>query len=237
MNQLVNRRRSTIQRIPLAGGDHSDNPTQDTAPPGLPALPGAPGPRTQPGPVRPPTTPAAAGPVAARGIPAPPSRVRTLQDPSSGVDLQPLEDALKDPFNAVRMFGELSRPIPLAGIVGGGMAVLIAGGQNIFAIAKEGVTFTLLLMAARSGINTANNIVGQLAYCDQWIQNAATGSIELAPADAVTSPAMLGMKPLQGVMDSFSSDWTSSSLPARPSTPPERPPPSPWPGGTDEEPI
>jgi hypothetical protein len=129
--------------------------------------------------------------------PTPPA---SPENPSSGIDWDGFLSQFEDPLNTARTLLEVTRPIPLAGTFTGMAADTIEMYQDLEALPPDS-TFTTTAVVFRDATMILNNLLGSLASLDQWVQDAATGSVVFAEVDVVTAPIQEGLKDIKLVLD------------------------------------
>ena len=125
--------------------------------------------------------------------PSGPTRAITPAAPApTGTDWSGLLEAFEDPLNLTRTALEVLRPIPVYGILLGGIADGINTYQDFDTISKtkEDVPYTKITVGLRDGIMILNNAAGGVKGTCEWLQDAATGSVVFAEVDAITAPVI-----------------------------------------------
>jgi len=134
-------------------------------------------------------------------VPAPQITPPTPTNPSSGIDWDAFLEQFDNPLNIARTFLEVSRPIPVLGLFTGMAADGINMYQDLDSISKEDAPFTKGAIVFRDVVMIINNVLGSLSSLDQWVQDAATGSVVFVEADAVTAPVQEALKTAKLVCD------------------------------------
>jgi hypothetical protein len=135
------------------------------------------------------------------GLPTGTNNPPTLQNPSPGMDWSGFFEAFGDRKNQIRLGLELTRPIPLVGIFTGMGADVINTVQDMEGIEKQEAPFTKTVVVLRDGLMIINNVIGGCAALDEYIQDAATGSVVGAEVDVVTAPLATSLKTVKSYVD------------------------------------
>ena len=73
--------------------------------------------------------------------------------------------------------------------------------QDLDSISAEDAPYTKGAIVFRDIVMIINNVLGSLSSLDQWVQDAATGSVVFVEADAVTGPVQEALKTAKLVCD------------------------------------
>lgn len=108
-------------------------------------------------------------------------------------------------FSGIRIFGEITRPIPLVGIFTGLLADTINVGQDLEALSNadgfEDAPFTSGVVVLRDVVNLGGNVISGLKALDQTVQNVLAGSVVGAEFVPVTAAIHEFLGTVEGVKD------------------------------------
>lgn len=131
----------------------------------------------------------------------PQPKAPTPTDPGSGIDWDTEAWSAQDFYNRSRMVLEVTRPIPVVGLLTGAVADTVVIFQDLDTLRNEPSSYTEKVMLLRNVVNLINNAVGSLASLDIWVQDAAAASVVGTVVTPVTAGILEGIKGVKIVLD------------------------------------
>jgi hypothetical protein len=146
-------------------------------------------------------SPDTAAPTGSKPATTPGAGGTTPANARSGTDWANFFNQNSDAVNMWRAFLEITRPIPGLGILTGLGADALNTGSDLAAMEKVDEPFTEGVVILRDSTMIVNNAIGGLTGLFETIQDLATSSAVFAEVDAVTGPAIAGLKEAKVFLD------------------------------------